>query len=256
MAGSSLRQEGKRTVVGWIKERFPTTPWVDLTRKALETDQRQMPRSHAEKYELKTIWYWYPLYCLGGISFVAFIILTITGIILGFFYVPDGTYQLLGPEDDVTNKAWQSMLYIMNDVPFGFIVRGMHHWAAHIMVAAVFLHMCRVYFTGAYKKPRELNWLLGVVLLLLTILFGYSGYLLPGNNLSEGAANIGIEMTRATPFIGDAAATLLWGDIGTLSGIYILRMYWLHVFILPLVATVLMILHMALVWIQGVAEPH
>src|SRR3989337_1136481 len=137
MAGSSLRQEGKRTVVGWIRDRFPTTPWVDLTRKAIETDQRQMPRSHAEKYELKTIWYWYPLYCLGGISFVACIMLTITGIILGFFYVPDGTYQLLGPEDDVTNKAWQSMLYIMNDVPFGFIVRGMHHWAAATMHARV-----------------------------------------------------------------------------------------------------------------------
>jgi len=255
MASGSLRRHGRQTVLGWITSRFPTTPWADLTRKAIETDQRQMPRSHAEKYELKTIWYWYPLYCLGGISFVAFILLTITGIILGFFYIPDGRYQFTA-EGGLTNRAWESMLYIMNDVPFGFIVRGMHHWGAHIMIAAVFLHMCRVYFTGAYKKPRELNWLLGVVLLLLTILFGYSGYLMPGNSLSEGAANIGIEMTRASPIIGDAMATLLWGDISTLSGIYILRMYWLHVFILPFVMVGLMILHMALVWIQGVAEPH
>src|SRR3990172_6272191 len=160
MARESLVSRLNKKVFGYLASRFPPTPWSDLTRRTVETVQRQVPRSHAEKYELKTIWYWYPLYCLGGISFVAFIILTITGIILGFFYVPDGTYQLMGPEDDVTNKAWQSMLYIMNDVPFGFIVRGMHHWAAHIMVAAVFLHMCRVYFTGAYKKPRELNWLL------------------------------------------------------------------------------------------------
>jgi len=250
-----LRRDTGRMIFGWIKSRFPMTPWTDLTRKAIQTDQRQMPRSHAEKYELKTIWYWYPLYCLGGISFVSFIILTITGIILGFFYVPDGSLQLTRG-GDIVNPAWLSMLRLMNDVPFGFIVRGMHHWAAHIMIAAVFLHMCRVYFTGAYKKPRELNWLLGVVLLLITILFGYSGYLLPANNLSEGAANIGINMTRASPLIGDALATLLWGDINTLSGIYILRMYWLHVFILPLIGTGLMVLHMALVWIQGVAEPH
>src|SRR3989304_995062 len=190
MAGSSLRQEGKRTVVGWIRDRFPTTPWVDLTRKAIETDQRQMPRSHAEKYELKTIWYWYPLYCLGGISFVAFIILTITGILLGFYYIPDGTIEFTRT-GDVTSAAYESMNFIMNDVPFGFMIRGLHHWAAHVMIAAVFLHMMRVYFTGAYKKPRELNWILGVVLLLVTLFFGYSGYLLPGNDLSGGGGAIG-----------------------------------------------------------------
>ena len=255
MSSGSIRRDTGRMIFGWIKTRFPSVPWADLTRKAIETDQRQMPRSHAEKYELKTIWYWYPLYCLGGISFVSFIILTITGIILGFFYVPDGSL-LLTTDDEIVNPAWLSMQRIMADVPFGFIVRGMHHWAAHIMIAAVFLHMTRVYFTGAYKKPRELNWLIGVVLLLITIFFGYSGYLLPANNLSEGAANIGIYMTRASPLIGDAVATIMWGDISTLSGIYILRMYWLHVFILPAIGTGLMLLHMALVWIQGVAEPH
>src|SRR5437899_4220705 len=82
------------------------------------------------------------------------------------------------------------MLVIMNEIPFGFIVRGMHHWAAHIMIAAVFLHMCRVYFTGAYKKPRELNWLLGVVLMLITIMFGYSGYLLPANRSEEHTSEL------------------------------------------------------------------
>lgn len=230
-------------------------PYADLTRVVTEVDQRQMPRSHSEKYELKTIWYWYPLYCLGGISFVAFIILTITGILLGFFYIPDGRLEI-SADNEITNPAYRSMLIIMNDIPFGFIIRGMHHWAAHIMIAAVFLHMCRVYFTGAYKKPRELNWLLGVVLLLITIMFGYSGYLLPANNLSEGAAIIGINMMRSFPLIGDAQAILLFGDLSTLSGVYILRWYWLHVFILPLIAIGLMVLHMALVWLQGVAEPH
>src|SRR2546422_7268264 len=79
----NLLRQTNRMLFGWVKDRFPTTPWADLTRKVIETDQRQFPRSHAEKYELKTIWYWYPLYCLGGISFVAFILLTITGIVPG-----------------------------------------------------------------------------------------------------------------------------------------------------------------------------
>jgi cytochrome b6 len=87
-------------------------------------------------------------------------------------------------------------------------------------------------------------------------LFGYSGYLLPANDLSEGAANIGISMSRASPVIGDPLAILLFGDIETLSGVYILRMYWLHVFVLPLIFVGLVVLHMALVWLQGVAEPH
>jgi len=251
----SLRRGAGRTLFGWLYSRFPSVPWAGLTAKVLATDQRQMPRSHAEKYELKTIWYWYPLYCLGGIAFVSFIVLTITGIFLGFFYVPDGTFQLT-PTGELTNPAYESMERIMNQIPFGYITRGMHHWGAHIMIAAVLLHLARVYFTGAYKKPRELNWLIGVVLLLLTILFGYSGYLLPANNLSEGAANIGINMARATPVIGDALAVLLWGDTNTLSGVYVLRMYWYHIFIFPLITTALILVHMALVWIQGVAEPH
>src|SRR6266705_3613964 len=112
-----IRQDTGRTVFGWIKSRFPTVPYAEMTRVFTETDQRQVPRSHAEKYELKTIWYWYPLYCLGGISFVAFILLTITGIVLGFYYVPDGrvAYTSTGK---LTNPAYDSMLFIMNSVPF------------------------------------------------------------------------------------------------------------------------------------------
>ncbi len=214
-----------------------------------------MPRSHAEKYELRTIWYWYPLYCLGGIAFVAFILLTITGIILGFYYIPDGNIFIEGGQK--TSGAYESMQVIMHEVPLGFIIRGMHHWGAHIMIAAVFLHMARVYFTGAYKNPRELNWLIGVILLLLTLLFGYSGYLLPWNDLAVGAANIGINMSKAAPppELGAFIATVLFG--GTeITGATVIRMYWLHIFILPVVGVGLMLLHMALVWIQGVAEPH
>src|SRR5947208_8950140 len=169
-----IRKDTGRTIFGWIKARCPTGHYAALTRVVVETDQRQLPRSHAEKYELKTIWYWYPLYCLGGISFVAFVILTITGILLGFFYVPDGRLEI-SPAGDLTNPAWNSMLVIMNEIPFGFIVGGVHHWAAHIMIAAVFLHMCRVYFTGANNKPRELHSGVGIVHMLATFLFSCSG---------------------------------------------------------------------------------
>ncbi|HKZ23791.1 MAG TPA: cytochrome b N-terminal domain-containing protein [Thermoplasmata archaeon] len=243
------------TVFGWVKDRFPTAPYADLTRKVGETIQRQVPRSHSEKYELKTIWYWYPLYCLGGISFIAFIILTITGIVLGFYYVPDGTVTFTS-ELEPTNPAYESMVKIMNEVPLGFIMRGVHHWGAHVMIAAVFLHMCRVYFTGAYKKPRELNWIIGVILLFLTLGFGYTGYLLPANDLSQAAATIGLNMARSLPYIGDLQALVVFGGTDIAVANYVLRMYWYHVFILPFTVIGLMLFHMALVWIQGVAEPH
>ena len=257
MARESLIGRLNRKVFGYLASRFPSTPWADFTRRTVETVQRQVPRSHAEKYELKTIWYWSPLYCLGGISFVAFILLTITGILLGFYYIPDGTVEFVRG-GQVTSPAYRSMQFIMNDVPFGFMIRGLHHWAAHVMIAAVFLHMMRVYFTGAYKKPRELNWLLGAVLLIITLAFGYSGYVLPANDLSRAAATIGINMTKASPgppAIGEFLTQLVFGETDP-TGFYIIRMYWLHVFVLPMVGTLLMIVHMALVWIQGVAEPH
>src|SRR3972149_10882126 len=128
MPRESLIGRMYRKVFGYLASRFPPPPWSALPRRTVETVQRQVPRSPAEKYELKTICYWYPLYCLGGISFVAFIVLTITGILLGFFYVPDGRLEI-STTGDLTNQAWRSMLIIMYDIPFGFIIRGMHHWA-------------------------------------------------------------------------------------------------------------------------------
>src|SRR3989442_1985085 len=104
-----IRKDTGRTIFGWIKSRFPTVPYADLTRVVVETDQRQLPRSHAEKYELKTIWYWDPLYCLGGISFVAFIVLTLTGILLGFFHLPDCPLEI-SASCSLTNHALRSLL--------------------------------------------------------------------------------------------------------------------------------------------------
>ncbi len=220
----------------------------------LPSSGRTFPQSHTERYNVKSVWYWYPFYCLGGLSFLAFIILTITGIYLGFYYVPDGDF-VEGADGEMTSGAYESMELIMTEVSFGYIMRAVHHWAAHFMVAAVFLHMMRVYFVGAYRNPRELNWILGSILLMVTIFFGYTGYLLPWDELGFAAGSIGLEMATSIPAMGPPMAQLVFG--GTqLTGTTVLRMYWLHVFVLPAVGIALMILHMAVVWIQGEAEPH
>ena len=163
-------------VFSWLDTRFRVQDYWAMSKDAYYNMHRQMPMTHAEKYKLRIIWYWYPLYCLGGISFIAFIILILTGTVLGIYYVPGGNGD--------PSPAYSSMQFIMLELPFGYIIRSIHHWATHFMVAAVFLHMCRVYFTGAYRNPRELNWLIGVALMFLVIVFGYSGYLLPWDALA------------------------------------------------------------------------
>jgi quinol-cytochrome oxidoreductase complex cytochrome b subunit len=234
-------------VFSWLDTRFRIQDYWAMSRDSYYSMHRQMPLTHAEKYKLRIIWYWYPLYCLGGISFMAFIILIITGTILGIYYIPGG-------QGDPT-PAYQSMEYIMTKLPFGYIIRSLHHWGTHFMVASVFLHMCRVYFTGAYRNPRELNWLIGVGLMFFTIFFGYSGYLLPWDALAFGAATIGINMANSTPLIGGWAANLMFGGT-SLTYQAVTRMYFLHVFILPVIVTALIIIHLFIVWVQGIAEPH
>jgi quinol-cytochrome oxidoreductase complex cytochrome b subunit len=123
------------------------------------------------------------------------------------------------------------------------------------MIAAVFMHMMRVYFVGAYKKPREFNWVLGTVLLGVTLGFGYTGYLLPWDQLGYWAGTIGLEMAKSLPIVGELAANIVFGGTA-LSGSTVTRMYYLHVYILPLMGGALMILHMVIVYIQGLAEPH
>jgi len=250
----------------WIDERFALHRYVSLAKREyysvvytlMPATGRTMPQSHTERYNVKAIWYWYPFYSLGGLSFFAYIVLAITGIYLGFYYIPDGVMVPVDPEvpdGEKTSGAYQSMELIMTQVSFGYIIRAVHHWSAHFMVASVFLHMMRVYFVGAYRNPREINWMLGSILLLITIFFGYTGYLLPWDELGFAAGSIGLEMATSIPAMGPLMAQIVFG--GTqLTGDTITRMYWLHIFVLPLIGTILIIIHMALVWIQGEAEPH
>ena len=167
---------------------------------------------------------------LGLISFYLFGILTVTGLVLMLYYVPH------------TDAAYRSMKDIQFAVTFGMFLRNAHRWAAHGMVAVVFLHMCRVFFTGSYKRPREFNWVVGVVLLVLTLALSFTGYLLPWDQLAFWAITVGTSIVSYFPLVGDPARYLLLGgyEIGQAA---LLRFYVLHCLVLPLVMGFLIALH-------------
>lgn len=181
---------------------------------------------------------------MGGITFYLFIVLTFTGILLMFYYHPS------------KGQAFQDILYLENDVPFGKLLRNMHRWAAHLMVITTWLHMLRVVLTGSYKTPREFNWSVGVVLLVLTLLLSFTGYLLPDDQLGFWAVTVGTNMARATPGLGhegpfgpemgmspynDVRFALLGGSIVDANAL--LRSYIWHCIAIPVIASVLMAVH-------------
>ncbi|MFB6149207.1 MAG: cytochrome bc complex cytochrome b subunit [Halobacteriales archaeon] len=238
------------TTLIWLDKRLRIVDYLELLETMYYRVNLQMPKSHTEQYDLDNkFWYWYPLYSLGSFSTIAYIVAAISGALLGFYYAP-----AQGGLEEAT-VAYQQLEFIMTDLNFGFMLRSIHRWSAQFMVAAVFLHMLRVYFTGAYKEPRELNWLLGIILISLTLLFGYSGYLLPWDQLAFWAGQIGVEMSLSIPLIGEWVAQLIFGGF-SLGQATLQRMYIMHVFLLPFVVTTLIAVHIGIVWIQGIAEPH
>ncbi len=173
-----------------------------------------------------------PLYTmgLGVMSFAIFLLLTITGILLMFYYVPS------------TTQAYDRMLDLRGSVAFGTVLRNLHRWSAHAMVAVVFLHMCRVFLTGSYKRPREFNWVIGCVLLLLTLFASFTGYLLPWDQLAFWAITVGTSIAGYAPLVGKKIQFLLLGDqaVGQEA---LLRFYVLHVVVLPALITLLVAIH-------------
>jgi len=234
--------------LAWLDRRLRIVDYVELLEGLYYRINMQMPRSHTEQYDLDNkFWYWYPLYSLGSFSLIAYIVAAISGALLGFYYAPATAGN--------PSAAYNQITFIMTNLNFGFMLRSIHRWSAQVMEAAVFLHMIRVYFTGAYKEPRELNWIIGIVLLSMTLLFGYSGYLLPWDQLAFWAGQIGVEMALSVPLIGQWAAQLIWGGF-SLGQPTLQRMYIIHVFLLPFIVTTLIAIHIGIVWIQGIAEPH
>jgi quinol-cytochrome oxidoreductase complex cytochrome b subunit len=160
-----------------------------------------------------------------------FIILTLTGALLMLYYRPS------------VSQAYSDMKDLQFVVSSGQFLRNMHRWAAHAMVAMVFLHMLRVFYTGSYRPPKEFNWVIGVILLVVTILLSYTGYLLPWDQLAFWGISVGTNMVRSVPFgLGEKISFLLLG--GNIVGENALvRFYVLHCFIIPVVAMVLMGIH-------------
>jgi quinol-cytochrome oxidoreductase complex cytochrome b subunit len=183
-------------------------------------------------------------FCLGGLTFLMFIVETVTGVLLMFYYRP------------VPEYAYLDMKLMEHTVVVGQFLRNMHRWGAHAMVILVMLHMLRVFLTGSYKPPREFNWVIGVLLLVTTLLLSFTGYLLPWDQLAFWAITVGTKMAGATPFFGSEGPFhellgvhagndlkfLLLGD-KSVGGNALLRFYVLHCVLLPLVGAVLMWVH-------------
>jgi quinol-cytochrome oxidoreductase complex cytochrome b subunit len=149
---------------------------------------------------------------------------------LMFFYIPS------------TTSAYTDILNIQASVAFGLLTRNVHRWGAHLMVFFVFLHMMRVFYHGAYKPPREFNWVIGVLLLLMTIALSFTGYLLPWDQISYRAITIGLNMASYTPVINTPIQNLIFGGLEVGQNT-LLRFYVLHIMVLPLVAAILLAVH-------------
>jgi len=181
-------------------------------------------------------------YYLGGMTLFLFMIQIVTGILLMLYYRPS------------TSEAFESVEFIMTRVPFGWLIRSIHSWSAHLMVFFAIVHLATVYFMRAYRKPREVTWMTGVVMLFLAMGFGFSGYLLPWNQLAFFATNVGTDIAGAVPVIGEYMVRFLRGGDrvagGTLS-----RFYGWHVAILPAITTGVLAIHLILVQVLGMSTP-
>ncbi len=193
-------------------------------------------------------------FLLGEIAMYCFVILVLTGLYLTFFFHPgsrdvvyEGSY---GPLRGVhMSEAYESTIAISFDVRAGLVVRQIHHWTANIFAGAVIVHLCRIFFTGGFRRPREINWIIGVSLFILVIFNGFAGYSLPDDLLSATGLRIGYSIVLSIPFIGTWLASLFFG--GAYPGpATIDRLFIIHVLILPALIAVLLGVHLSIVWRQ------
>ena len=209
----------------WLYERIPVR--LETLRKPL---REELPA------HLKEWWF-----CLGGTPLMLFCIMAVTGILLTFYYVPNPMH------------AHDSVVAITHKVRVGWFVRGIHKASAHLMIIAVLLHMIRVFGTRAYRKPREINWMIGVALLLTTLGFAFTGYSLVYDQLSYWATTVGTNMVAQTPIIGKPLLYLLRGgpevNPNTLT-----RFYNFHIAVLPTLFTLLLTVHIVFIRMHGVAR--
>ncbi|MFB9859874.1 menaquinol-cytochrome c reductase cytochrome b subunit [Salinicoccus siamensis] len=219
-------------IYDWIDDRMDITPiWRDVADH--EVPEHVNPAYHFSAF----------VYCFGGLTFFITVIQVLSGMFLTMYYVPD-----------IVN-AWNSVYYLQHDVAAGLIVRGMHHWGASLVVVMIFLHTLRVFFTGSYKAPRELNWVVGVLLFLVMLGLAFTGYLLPWDMKALFATKVGLEIAESVPFVGEWIKTLLAGDEQIIGAQTLTRFFAIHVFFLPAALFVLMAIHFIMIRRQGISGP-
>jgi len=223
-----------------LKERITKST---LGRSIVRNPDRVTPRDRAAGHWTNFFLHIYPVkmrrqeigfrysWYLGVISAVLFGSLVASGIYLMFFYVPSPA------------QAYTDIQTIQTEVAFGQYVRNVHRWSAHLMVIAVAAHMARVFYRGAYKEPKEFNWVIGVVLLVITLLLSFTGYLLPWDQLAFWAITVGTSMAGYVPYIGDTVQEILLGG-STVSSATLLRFYVLHVAVLPAALVIILAVHL------------
>jgi quinol-cytochrome oxidoreductase complex cytochrome b subunit len=209
----------------WLDERFHLTPLIEFMRHKYVPVHRH------------TVWYY-----MGGVALFLFMVQVFTGILLVLYYQAN------------ENSAFESVRFIMTKVQFGWLIRSVHSWSANLMVFFVFIHMFSTFFTRAFQKPRELTWISGFLLFALALGFGFTGYLLPWNELAFFATKVGTDIVGAVPLVGNAAKIVLRGG-DDVTGATLSRFYAIHIAILPALFTLLLGLHLLFVQRQGMHEP-
>ena len=209
----------------WLDERFHLTPLIEFMR------HKQVP---VHKH---SIWYY-----MGGVTLFLFIIQVFTGILLLLYYQPG------------VDSGYESVRFLMTKVNFGWLIRSIHSWSANLFIFFIFVHMFSTFFTRAFGKPRELTWVTGFFLLLLAMGFGFSGYLLPWNELAFFATKVGTDIAGSVPIIGDAIKIVLRGG-EDVTGATLSRFYAFHVALIPAIFTIILGLHLLFIQRQGMHEP-
>jgi quinol-cytochrome oxidoreductase complex cytochrome b subunit len=224
---SSLRLESMKaeTLTLWLDERLSLTSVAQLARK------KEIPLHR------HSIWYYF-----GGMTLFLFGVQVGTGILLLLYYRPSA------------ETAFESVQFIVTEVQFGWLIRSVHSWSANLMIATLFIHMFSVYFMRAYRQPREVTWLSGVLLLLLAVGFGFSGYLLPWNKLAFFATKVGTEIVGVVPLAGRPILRFLRGG-DEVTGATLTRFFGFHVAVLPAITTAIVVAHLILVQMHGMSVP-
>ncbi|MCB2205049.1 cytochrome bc complex cytochrome b subunit [bacterium] len=209
----------------WLNDRMDLDAVVSFAKKKTVPAHRH------------SVWYYF-----GGVTLFLFIIQVVSGILLLFYYRPG--------ED----TAFESIRFLMSKVHFGWLIRSVHSWSANLMVLAAAVHMFSVYLTRAYRRPREITWVTGVLLFYLSLAFGFSGYLLPWNELAYFATKVGTDIAGSVPFVGGPIMELLRGG-EQVSGATLSRFFGFHVALFPAIFTVLLAIHLLMVQRQGMSSP-